>query len=232
MKHIGVLGTGKTGSEVSNCLIENAYKITEFNRSNKFEHSKAKDLDGIICFLPGEAFLECFDELAKTKLPLVIGSTGYKLSEKQQATINSDTKAWVVSSNFAISMAIAKFCIEQIAQWSKSAQATDSIHEVHHKSKIDSPSGTALFWEQWIKNIKEGAKIEISSDRLEDVPGTHKYKATCPSESLEIVHTAKNRKIFAQGAVWALETIGKTSSTGLVDFFEMVKEHYTKGTQV
>ena len=80
------------------------------------------------------------------------------------------------------------------------------IHEVHHKQKLDSPSGSAITLEVQMQEITN-TKTVITSDRIDDVPGTHIISYNSAVDEIEIKHTAKNRDGFAMGAIIAADWI-------------------------
>jgi 4-hydroxy-tetrahydrodipicolinate reductase len=91
------------------------------------------------------------------------------------------------------------------------------ITEIHHTQKLDAPSGTAITTAEGIINhldrksswVKEYAQNEselaIKSIRTENVPGTHEVIYENDIDSISLIHTAKNRRGFASGAVLAAE---------------------------
>jgi 4-hydroxy-tetrahydrodipicolinate reductase len=97
------------------------------------------------------------------------------------------------------------------------------IHEMHHRDKLDSPSGTALALGQavakgrktnleektiksrWgIEKLRKKGDIGFSTQRGGDVIGDHVVAFAGDGERLEIGHKASNRDIFANGALKAL----------------------------
>ena len=112
-----------------------------------------------------------------------------------------------------------------IKQISKASILFDSYHfelsETHHTEKKDAPSGTALMWEQWL-----GEKIDnIESKRIGDVVGIHELTLVTDNERIKLNHEALDRKIFAQGAIWAAKKLitDKTLKNGLLNFEEVIK---------
>jgi 4-hydroxy-tetrahydrodipicolinate reductase len=81
------------------------------------------------------------------------------------------------------------------------------IHELHHAAKRDAPSGTALL----LRNALAGAgfqrPIDISSTRAGSIPGTHVIGFDSPSDTIELTHTARDRRGFARGALAAAEWV-------------------------
>ncbi|HEU5363940.1 MAG TPA: dihydrodipicolinate reductase C-terminal domain-containing protein, partial [Hanamia sp.] len=92
-----------------------------------------------------------------------------------------------------------------------------AIEEIHHTQKKDAPSGTAItLAEQIIETFPQKNKwvnaetqdeneLSIISKRIDEVPGTHSVKYSSSVDDIEIIHTAHNRKGFAEGAVLAAE---------------------------
>jgi len=94
-----------------------------------------------------------------------------------------------------------------------------AMKEVHHTQKKDAPSGTAVtLAEQILKNIPRKKswvngpvtskdQLSITSERVDPAPGTHIVTYSSDIDTIEITHTAHNRKGFALGAVLAAEYI-------------------------
>jgi 4-hydroxy-tetrahydrodipicolinate reductase len=105
------------------------------------------------------------------------------------------------------------------------------ITEIHHTKKLDSPSGTAITlaegilnshaaFESWKLEAGEssGPTLPIEAIREAEVPGTHIVRYNSPIDSIEIKHTAHNRRGFALGAVVAAEwTANKNGIFGMKD---------------
>ena len=100
------------------------------------------------------------------------------------------------------------------------------IHEIHHKEKLDSPSGTALTLadllirqlhrkKEILAKNPEGKirpdQLAIASTRAGSVVGTHRVTFDSGADTIEITHTAKNRSGFALGALLAAAWIGRKS---------------------
>ena len=93
------------------------------------------------------------------------------------------------------------------------------LEEIHHTQKKDAPSGTAITLAEqiietsaqknkWVNSDTQNEnELSIISKRLDEVPGTHSVKYLSAIDDIEIIHTAHNRKGFAQGAVLAAEFI-------------------------
>ena len=97
------------------------------------------------------------------------------------------------------------------------------MEEIHHTSKKDAPSGTAIVLaediiaalphkDSWINKENDNrAELSITSQRLGSQVGTHSVIYTSPMDEIRITHKSFNRKAFALGAVTAAEfLVGKT----------------------
>ena len=106
------------------------------------------------------------------------------------------------------------------------ADSDIEIHEVHHKHKIDAPSGTALVMGQAVANAmgqslhdvaqydrsvkreaREPGSIGFSVTRAGEIVGEHTVLFASEGEQLEITHKAGSRDAFANGALRAAKFI-------------------------
>ena len=99
----------------------------------------------------------------------------------------------------------------------KNKNYKSTIHEIHHTQKLDSPSGTSLSLGEQMDSVLT-KNTPITSDRIEDIPGTHIVTYGSSGDEIEITHTAKNRDGFAMGAIIAAEwIIGKKGIFSMKD---------------
>lgn len=193
---VALLGTGKTGGKVLELL--KPAEVTSFNSANPLTPEKLRGHDVAISFLPGPVLLEYIDRLIDSGLPLASGSTGFDWPEDIDARLKAKGLAWVTAANFSLGMNLVYGMLKVL---SKAPQLYDDfefqLHEIHHVHKRDHPSGTALSWQQWV-----GQPVAITSAREGDNPGDHKLTLVTPYEDISVQHQAKDRRIFAQGAIW------------------------------
>jgi 4-hydroxy-tetrahydrodipicolinate reductase len=216
---IALLGKGKTGSkvlELAQCEVE------VFDTKNLPSYEKLLKNDVIISFLPGEAFTELIPMLLETKKPVVTGSTGFKWPNDFEQTLQEKKIAWIHATNFSLGVVVLKQLIEKLHQIDHLfKEKTFSIHEVHHTKKLDAPSGTALSMKDWLKN-----PCEITSERSGDVVGLHTLTLDTPGEIIRLEHEAKDRTLFAEGALWAARYIHNNKlQPGLHAFQKVVESH-------
>jgi 4-hydroxy-tetrahydrodipicolinate reductase len=216
---IALLGNGKTGSKV----LELAQgEVEVFDSKNTATFEKLVRHDVIVSFLPGEAFESLIPVLLETKKPVVTGSTGFKWPLDFDKTLQDKNVAWIYATNFSLGVVVLKQLIERLHQVDQLfTEKTLTIHEVHHTKKLDAPSGTALSMKEWLKE-----PCEITSERTGDVVGLHTLTLETKGEILRLEHEAKNRTLFAEGALWAANYITKNKmESGLHAFQKVVEKH-------
>lgn len=218
---IALLGKGKTGSKV---LEKSMYPVEVFDSTNLPSFEKLILHDVIISFLPGEAFKDLIPMLLQTKKPVVIGSTGFSWPEALDETLKKNNLKWIYATNFSLGVVIMKSLIEKLSQMSGLfSEKQFSLHEVHHTKKLDAPSGTALSMKEWLNT-----ECDITSERTGDVVGLHTLTLETSGEMIRLEHEAKDRGLFAEGALWAADYILKEKlSSGLHSFGEVIEKEMT-----
>lgn len=215
---IALLGKGKTGSHV----LKLTSNVDVFDQTNIPTYEKLIACDVVISFLPGEAFTSLIPLLIETKLPVVTGSTGFTWPQDFDQKLAQLNLKWIYATNFSLGVVVLKKLIERLNEVdSILVDKSFSIHEVHHTKKLDAPSGTALSMKSWL-----GESCDISSERTGDVAGLHILTLETSGEILRLEHEAKNRALFAQGALWAASFITKNKmEPGLHAFQSVVENH-------
>lgn len=214
---IAVIGTGKTGGEVAALLGENLFET--FNSANPATVEKLKNADAAIIFVPGNAVADVLPIVLQAGIPAAWGSTGFDWPAEIDRQVKEREARWIIASNFSLGMNLIRKSIEAISAGAGILkQPRFHIHEVHHIHKKDAPSGTALSWREWLAK-----ETEITSAREGDVKGIHELTVETASEKITLRHEALNRRLFAEGAVWAaLQLINnKYIKPGIMSFGEL-----------
>ena len=183
--------------------------------------SLSKDADGILDFTVPGATIANVAIAAERGLVHVIGTTG--LSASDDAVIKSVTSRAVVvqSGNMSLGVNLLAALVKRVAQ-SLDDGFDIEILEMHHKAKIDAPSGTAfLLGEAAAKGrgvaldqhsargrdghtgARKAGDIGFASLRGGTVTGDHSVIFAGPYERIELSHRAEDRMIFAHGALKA-----------------------------
>ncbi|MCO4793722.1 MAG: hypothetical protein KC493_08425, partial [Bacteriovoracaceae bacterium] len=194
---------------------------TVFDSKTSVTIEKLSGHDVIISFLPGDAFRELIPTLIESKIPVVTGSTGFDWPNDISDQLIKNKVSWVKAHNFSLGMNLMKQMIKSLT---KATELFDEfnfkIHEVHHTKKVDAPSGTALSWAKWLN-----LPTDITSERTGDVVGDHQLTLETNTERMTIRHEALDRKIFAEGAIWASQKIIKKEfPVGLTDFQTYIQD--------
>lgn len=219
---ISVIGIGKTGGAVAELLGDRA---VTFDSSNKPTVEEVSKTDAAIIFVPGDAASDVVDVIMKAGVPAVWGTTGYKWPGDLPERVKSIQSKWVIGSNFSLGMNLVRKALNVFGE---GADMLDSpkfhIHETHHTDKKDAPSGTAISWEQWLNK-----DVQISSSRVGDVNGIHELHIKTVNESIHLKHEALDRKLFAEGAVWAAEKLLKDSEIipGVYQFSDLFDKEFS-----
>jgi len=215
MNKIALLGKGKTGSKV----LELRPDVIAFNQSMLPNYEKLKDCDVIISFLPGEPFKNYLPLLIDSNKPVICGSTGFQWPNNINQILKEKKITWIKGSNFSLGMALIKKIIKILGKSdSIFSDYSINLHEIHHTQKKDAPSGTALSWKSWLEK-----DVPITHERIGDEIGTHSLYLTTPYEKISLHHQSLDRKLFAQGALWACDEVLKNDlPCGLLDFQEVV----------
>jgi 4-hydroxy-tetrahydrodipicolinate reductase len=158
-----------------------------------------------IDFSTAEATLATAPRLAALGVSLVVGSTGWQAreSELREAVARSATGA-VVAANFSLGANVLEALSETTGRLLAGAEGYGAfIHEAHHQAKKDAPSGTALALRRALERSGFPRPVDVSSTRAGFIPGTHTVGFDGQAETLELVHTVRDRATFAHGALAA-----------------------------
>lgn len=177
--------------------------------------------EGILDFTAPAATLEFAQIAASRKILHVIGTTGLSDADLTAIRVASQSTAIVRSGNMSLGVNLLAALVRRAAQ----ALGEDydiEILEMHHRHKVDAPSGTALLLGE---AAAEGRKISLQdqSVRVRDghtgarrpgdigfatlrggsVIGEHSVILAGAGERITLSHSAEDRSLFAQGAVRA-----------------------------
>ena len=157
--------------------------------------------------------MKCFEK----KLPVICGTTGWLNDiEKIKRYCETNNSTFLFSPNFSLGVNLFFKINNSVSKIMRNSDDFDlRISEVHHTSKIDSPSGTALKIKKDIDSILN-KDAQIESKRIGSNNGTHEVIYESYSDLIKISHTAKNRDSFALGSIVCAQWI--ISQNG---FFEM-----------
>lgn len=219
---IALLGYGKMGRAIEEVALERGHDIVlrvSIDNPQDCTTENLEKADVAIEFSGPDSAFGHVTKCIEAGLPVVCGSTGW-LNHYDEAREHCERKggSLIYSSNFSIGVNIFFLLNEKLAELMSAQPDYDvAISEVHHTEKKDAPSGTAISLaeqiierhpakSQWKNHsTNDASDLQIISERVDEVPGTHRVWYHSAIDNIEIVHTAHNRKGFASGAVLAAE---------------------------
>ena len=203
--NIALIGYGKMGQLIEQIALEKEYSISLIATSkNPINKQKISDIDVAIDFSTPDSAYTNISQLLSKGIPVVSGTTGWleKIEEIKKIALENET-AFLYASNFSIGVNLFFELNKKLNQLMHNhSDYKASIEEIHHTQKLDIPSGTALTLKSQISDT-----IDIKSERIENVPGTHIVEYTSTIDSISITHEAHNRMGFVNGAILAAEWI-------------------------
>ena len=180
-----------------------------------------KNVDLIIDFTVPRCTFEILKIASKLKKRVVIGTTGF--TKKEESFIKKFSKKIPIlkAGNMSLGINLLMYLTE-IASKSLGDSFLSKVYEVHHKHKIDHPSGTALMLGRGIaigknkdfynllgkkylnkKSFPFGKKINFNSIRRGETVGEHEVKFSSGKEIITLNHEAFDRALYSEGALTA-----------------------------
>lgn len=145
--------------------------------------------------------------LIELGVPTVTGTTGWiPALPEMTALVEARRGALLHAANFSVGVQLFLRGARELAKaFLGHPEFEASISEEHHALKVDAPSGTALLLQRRLRDADAGRTYPISSVRVGVTPGTHTLRYDRPDETITLSHAARNREVFAGGAVAAAE---------------------------
>jgi 4-hydroxy-tetrahydrodipicolinate reductase len=208
----------------------------ELNTSDAFKKTNV-----IIDFTIPKCTLEVLKIASRLKKRVVIGTTGF--TKRQEKIIKNYSRKIPIlkAGNMSLGVNLLMYLTE-IASKSLGNSFLSKIYEVHHKHKIDYPSGTALMLGKGIadgkhkklqsligkkylnkKSFPYSNKINFNSMRKGEVIGEHEVRFSSGKEIVTLNHESFDRALYSEGALTAAKWLknkkpGLYSMRDLLDF--------------
>lgn len=185
--------------------------------------------DVIVDFTSPAALAANLDAAIEAKTPIVVGTTGLAPEHHRAIDAAARDVAVLQAANTSLGVNLLAALVEQAA--AKLGDDWDiEIVEMHHRHKVDAPSGTALMLGEaaakgrgidlarrsargrdGITGARKAGDIGFAALRGGSVAGDHLVVLAAEGERIELGHRAETREIFARGAVRAAAWLaGKT----------------------
>ncbi len=180
------------------------------------------DVDGVLDFSVPAASVEFSGYAAQARIVHVIGTTGCSAADDEKIAAAARHATIVKSGNMSLGVNLLSVLVEKAAAALDPADFDIEIVEMHHRHKVDAPSGTALLLgraaaegrgvdlaEAEVRardghtGERRAGSIGFASLRGGTVVGDHSVILAGPGERIVLSHQAEDRSIFARGAVKA-----------------------------
>ncbi len=222
-----LLGRGKTGALVAEVARKRGHEVRVVGASEN-AHAQAltrealKQIDVAVDFTTPAAALENIAACTRLGASMVVGTTGwYGEIERVRRAVEAGGIGFLYGPNFSIGVNIF-FEIVGAASGASAQGYAVRIMERHHAQKKDAPSGTAGTLKKVLQAGKAGPEIEITSLREGDAVGQHVIMLDSEYDTMMLVHDAKSRLGFAEGAVRGAEWL--QGKSGFFEFRDVFKQ--------
>ena len=176
---------------------------------------------------------------AKAGVAAVVGTTGLSEADRRKLAEAARTVPIVFASNMSVGVTVLTKLVEVAAQRLGDGYDVE-ILEMHHRHKIDAPSGTALslgeavatalhrnlesdavYARRGVTGERKARAIGFATLRGGDVVGDHTVIFAGPGERVELSHRASSRMTFAQGALRAVRFVAARRAECAAGLYDM-----------
>src|SRR4051812_47604418 len=203
---VALIGMGKMGKALAALAPERGIRVVATidpaaNAGVAINRSSLADAEVAIEFTVPDAAVQNIQACVAAGCPVVVGTTGwYSQLDGVRDQVVQKKGALLYAPNFSIGVAIFRSIVADAARRFASVPGFEShMVETHHSAKKDAPSGTAAM----LAGAMQLDEKNITSVRVGSVPGTHEVIFDAPFEQVRLTHEARDRRVFAEGALLA-----------------------------
>lgn len=230
MNRLALLGSGKMGKLLEQLAPSHGFEVAlRFDgKSNAggagIDAESFRGVDVAIDFTTPAAVPDNAEKLAALGVPLVVGTTGWQehLPRVREA-VEQHGAGLLYGANFSVGVQVFYRLAEAAARLLAGEASYDAwAYEIHHKMKKDAPSGTLLQILKVMEGAGYGRPVDVASNRVGAVPGTHQIGFDSEADTITLEHRARSRAGFAHGALRAARwMIGRS---GFYEFSQVWEE--------
>ncbi len=224
MSRIAIIGSeGRMGHALRQAIADAGHEFAGGIDKGGNVAALAGGCDVLVDFSAPGALQANLDAATSAGVPLVVGTTGLEAAHHSAIDAAAKSAAILQTGNTSLGVTLLAHLVREAAE--RLGDGWDiEIVEMHHRMKVDAPSGTALLLGE---AAAEGRRIDLAShsERGRDgqtgarergaigfaalrggtVAGEHSVILAGDEERITLSHSAENRMIFARGAVKAAE---------------------------
>jgi 4-hydroxy-tetrahydrodipicolinate reductase len=221
---LALIGMGKMGRALAQLAPERGFRVVaEIDAAGPHAQGVSretlKDAQVAIEFTVPQAAASNVRACVAAGCPVVVGTTGwYAELPAVRLDVERASGSLLTAANFSIGVAIFDQVVAEAARLFSRIEGFEAhLVETHHSAKKDAPSGTAGVLAHSAES-NFGQSIPITSVRVGSVPGTHELIFDAPFEQVRLVHEARDRRVFAEGALLAARwLVGRTGAYEMKD---------------
>jgi 4-hydroxy-tetrahydrodipicolinate reductase len=209
-----LIGHGKMGRMVESLAPEYGFDVAgivdpQVPGTAAIDDARWRSVDVAVDFTTPDAVLGNVSALARLGVNVVLGTTGWQQHEAALRTAIAAAGTGIVAApNFSVGVVLFDAIVARAAALFAAQQDVGAwLHEQHHATKKDAPSGTALQLKRTMEQAGYARPIDVSSTRAGHIPGVHTIGFDGPAESITLSHTARDRSAFARGALQAAQWV-------------------------
>jgi 4-hydroxy-tetrahydrodipicolinate reductase len=213
MPRLAIIGLGKMGRTIEQLAPERGFEVVSRidphgGDASSVSRDSLKGAEVAVEFSTPRAAVANIAAAISAGCPVVVGTTGWYDQRGEVERLVAEAKtAVLVAPNFSVGVAAFGEIVRAAARALRAAPGFDvHLTETHHAAKKDAPSGTAASLEKLAAG-EWGKSVPITSVRVGSVPGTHEFVFDAPFEQIRIEHVARDRRVFADGALLAAKWI-------------------------
>jgi 4-hydroxy-tetrahydrodipicolinate reductase len=184
-----------------------------------------READVLVDFTRPAGTLEHLRACLAARRAMVIGTTGFEPAQLEEIRAAAKSIAIVMAPNMSVGINVALRLVE-LASKALGPEYDVEVFEMHHRKKVDAPSGTALklgevaararaatlesdgvFSRHGVTGERKPGSIGFSVARGGDIVGDHTVFFAGPGERIEITHRSSSRATYAQGAMRAAKFV-------------------------
>jgi 4-hydroxy-tetrahydrodipicolinate reductase len=231
---LAIIGDGKMGQAIRQLALDKGWRVSavigerESAEGVGISRESLGEPDVAVEFTQPDAAVANATACLRCSVPVVIGTTGWYESLPQVTRIANESGTPLLwSPNFSLGVNVMIEVARYAASLMQNLEDFDAhIIETHHTRKKDAPSGTAIAISKAASDALE-RPIPTTSIRTGSVPGTHELVFDGAFEKLSIVHEARDRRVFAEGALKAADwLVGKR---GVFTMRDVLQLHARRG---
>ncbi len=221
---VAIVGPGKMGRAVADLAVRDGDEVIAMLGVGALSPAAVAGAEVAFEFTTPAAAPENLIALAASGVPTVCGTTAwYDALPRVEAAVLDAGGALLYAPNFSLGVHLMVRLAREAAAFLADRPEFDAhILETHHRAKKDAPSGTAQLLRDTLRAVDPSREFPVTSVRAGEVPGTHVVTLEGTAESVTIEHRARDRTVFARGALVAARWLIAQPRTGVYTMHDVL----------